>query len=144
MTILTRTNVPEKAPIPCVLCGEPAIISWELHGHPVHLCFGCRLWRYDEVTSALRQHSKDKRLRALAQALAEAPAPKYAPKRPGDFRKWRACWGLPGLQNMVRQGKSAEEISEWLAGMHPGLAFGPDTLRRLVAAGQAGELVADT
>lgn len=61
------------------------------------------------------------------------------PKRGGYKRRWRQVWRL--IRPEVAKAKTAAEIAAWLERTHPDLtANNPETVGRIIAAGEAGLL----
>ena len=62
----------------------------------------------------------------------------YVPTRKDDLRKWKATWNR--IKNQVEDGKSITDISKWVNKMFDHLPSSPDTIRKIINAGEAGML----
>ncbi len=68
----------------------------------------------------------------------------HLPNRPDDLRRWKAIWGA--VKDKVRQGAGRKTICDWLHTTHLTglkgckLTCSPDTLRKIIRAGEAGLL----
>lgn len=60
------------------------------------------------------------------------------PSRAADLRKWQATWEL--IEGQVRKGRTAKDIGDWLFKTHEELPSSPSTVRKIIAAGEAGSL----
>ena len=60
------------------------------------------------------------------------------PRKPAVFNRWKVTWKR--VDHRWHQGMNAKEISEWLHKVSPSIACSPDTLRKIIKAGEAGLL----
>lgn len=68
----------------------------------------------------------------------ETTAATGVPKQRASRQKWIQVWRY--VRGMWEQGKTYDELSDWLRRTHGRLPRHPDTLREIIAAGEAGLL----
>ena len=60
------------------------------------------------------------------------------PSRPADLQKWKKVWGLTRTQ--WERNATPQEIARWIDKVHPDLPSGVDTVRKIMTAGESGQL----
>lgn len=88
--------------------------------------------RYPEAADAIRPYLNEDGASRSPRGNVRVPG------RLKDRNRWQATWSV--IKAHWRRGKDYTDICGWIKRMHPELECQPDTLRDIIAAGEAGLL----
>jgi hypothetical protein len=135
----------EAAVMLCVP-GLDRLEAWQLPGaRDTDAALACKVWLAGRAECAIcgwwleAREQWRKRLR-LEPNLSGGPGGprRVIPTRSADLRGWEATWQM--VRPLWRQGKSLVAIRQWLLEHCPDLAYCDEVLRKIVRAGEAGQL----